>query len=124
MARKLASYVHLVEPDSQAAVRFGPGDALPEWAEGLITNPAAWAADAEPGPMGVDASQRASSTQPLTPVDDVPEGTVEDVLEWVMAPAEDEQVKARAMAALTVEMGPDGRQRSGITKPLQALTES
>ena len=49
MARRLASYVNVTDPETGAAATFGPDDELPEWAETVITNPKAWAA-AEPSP--------------------------------------------------------------------------
>ena len=49
MARRLASYVNVTDPETGAAATFGPDDELPEWAETVITNPKAWAA-AEPTP--------------------------------------------------------------------------
>ena len=49
MARRLASYVNVTDPQTGAPVTLGPDDEVPEWAEGVITNPRAWAAD-EPSP--------------------------------------------------------------------------
>lgn len=49
MARRLASYVNVTDPETGAAATFGPDDEVPEWAEKVITNPKAWAAD-EPSP--------------------------------------------------------------------------
>lgn len=49
MARRLASYVNVTDPQTGAPVTLGPDDELPEWAEEVITNPKAWAAD-EPSP--------------------------------------------------------------------------
>lgn len=42
MSRKLASYVHVTNPETGAAATFGPDDDLPSWAEQAITNPKAW----------------------------------------------------------------------------------
>lgn len=42
MARKLAGYVHVTDPDTGASAVFGPGDDVPAWAEQVITNPKAW----------------------------------------------------------------------------------
>lgn len=44
MARALAAWVHLPDPDG-TTVSFGPGVAPPEWAARKITNPKAWAND-------------------------------------------------------------------------------
>ncbi|GAA4845519.1 hypothetical protein GCM10023201_40990 [Actinomycetospora corticicola] len=47
MARRLAGYVHLTDPDTGQPVVLAPGDDVPGWADELITNPAAWADDDE-----------------------------------------------------------------------------
>lgn len=50
--RKLKTFVHVVERDEDGtqinAAMFGPGDAVPSWAEKAITNPDVWA-DEDPG---------------------------------------------------------------------------
>ena len=39
---KLNTYVHVHDADGVSHA-FGPDDTLPEWAEGIITNPDVWA---------------------------------------------------------------------------------
>lgn len=45
----LTTTVHLRDQSGQV-VSFGPGQALPAWAEAAITNPDVWAPDPEPDP--------------------------------------------------------------------------
>jgi len=44
---KLRTYVHVTDDKGQPHA-FGPDDAVPEWAQELITNPKAWAEAPEP----------------------------------------------------------------------------
>ena len=52
--RELARYVDVLDADGRAHC-FGPGGALPAWAEAKITNPDVWASDA--GPDAGDGSE-------------------------------------------------------------------
>lgn len=63
MARRLASYVNVTDPETGAAATFGPDDELPEWAEKVITNPKAWEA-AEPTPE--ESLEKSVEYQPET----------------------------------------------------------
>lgn len=45
---RLASYVHVLNPDTDATESFGPDDQVPDWAARLITNPKAWAGGQPP----------------------------------------------------------------------------
>lgn len=46
MARKLAATVHgLRNEETGEVASFAAGDTLPKWAEGMVTNPAAFAED-------------------------------------------------------------------------------
>ncbi|GAB1326977.1 hypothetical protein ACE1SV_13160 [Streptomyces sennicomposti] len=65
MAR-LALYVHVSDSQGRAVV-FGPGDEVPEWAQQVITNPAAWAeapvnrlTEPEPEPVRKEPAKRAT----------------------------------------------------------------
>jgi hypothetical protein len=47
---KLNTYVHVHDEDGVSHA-FGPDDTLPDWAEGLITNPDVWAEKPESGDL-------------------------------------------------------------------------
>ncbi len=58
----LARHVCVTDPDGQL-VQFGPGDEVPRWARGLITNPRAWAEPPEPVPEPRHAKPRARAVK-------------------------------------------------------------
>lgn len=79
MGRRLATFVHLVDPGGRLC-SFGPGDVLPDWAVPLVTNRACFAADskaagyAAPSPTPVGAvSVEPADAELDTDVDEVAE---------------------------------------------------
>lgn len=88
MGRRLAHAVILRRPDTIETAAFRAGEEVPEWAEALITNPEAWADDA-------DASGSAESE-----ADDAGEeiGAAESTDE---KPADDEAAQAVAVPPLS-----------------------
>jgi hypothetical protein len=62
MARRLTSYVHVVDADGRD-VAFGPDDKVPGWAAKQIVNPKAWAdPHADEGDDGTAATSGASGS--------------------------------------------------------------
>jgi hypothetical protein len=57
MAKPLARYVHVRNPEGGDMTVFGPGEYPPEWARGLITNPKAWGEDTSPTAEELYAAQ-------------------------------------------------------------------
>jgi hypothetical protein len=71
-SKRLNTHVHIPHPETGAAVDFGPGDDLPEWAVDAITNPDVWDTgedEADDGPVP-GPSQRRESRSGFTPEGD------------------------------------------------------
>lgn len=59
MARRVANYVHVVNPDDGTSAVFGPDDAVPSWAVKLIDNESVWGEDdGEPDSGSSDSSDK------------------------------------------------------------------
>lgn len=56
--RRLAAHVH-INDDSGEHFVFGPGDIVPEWAQEKITNPKAWADEAQAAVTAVNPQPEA-----------------------------------------------------------------
>lgn len=46
----LTGYVHVLHPDTRDIITLAPGDTLPDWASGIVTNPDVLRDEAEPAP--------------------------------------------------------------------------
>jgi hypothetical protein len=109
MGKALASTVHVYHPGTRERVSLVAGTELPDWAEALVTNPAALAP--------ADASEQAPSAPPGGGEADGGHpggGTVDDVLRWVGDDA------GRARSALLAESGRD-RPRTTLVDQLEAI---
>lgn len=96
--RILTATVHLYHPDTSERVSFVPGDELPDWAEGMVTNPAAFAPPEEPAPFVDEAPNvngDAGGIAPRFPDFDT-EANIKEILEWV---ADDPERAAYALEA-------------------------